>query len=222
MAGDAILPAVDGSSLGHPASVNANRPVPAPVEGVHDDARRAAITRLGDLFSDGSLGLERFSGHLEQVVAASSHAELEAAMSAVPPPVRLTPPSLRLARPLVLQAADGDLQLGSGWQLAADTTISTGFGAARLDLVAASWDALQIDLHLQTWGSIEVLVPGGVAVQVVGGSGRVRFEPLSAPIPGGPVLRIRTSGPTGLIRIRHPTGTGRTFKRWRRRWARVG
>jgi hypothetical protein len=104
----------------------------------------------------------------------------------------------------VLQAPDGGLRLGSGWQLAADTTIGTGFGAARLDLTAASWDAHRIDLRLQTWGSIEVLVPKGVAVQIGGGSGGVRLESLSPPVPGGPVLRISTSGPTGTIRIRHP------------------
>jgi len=164
------------------------------------------------------LSLERFSGVLEQVFAAPSHADLEAAMLALPPLVRLTPASRRLTKPLVLQAADGGLQLGSGWQLAADTTISTGFGAARLDLTAASWDTRQINLRLEAWGSIEVLVPKGVAVQIVGGSGRVQLKSLSPPVPGGPVLRISTSGPTGVIRIRHPNErSGEPFTRWRRR-----
>ena len=139
-------------------------------------------------------------------------------MSALPPLVRLTPASRRLARPLVLQAPDSALQLGSGWQLAADTTIGTGFGAARLDLTAASWDVHQINLRLQTWGSIEVLVPKGVAVQMLGGSASVLLESLSPPVPGGPVLRISTSGPTGVIRIRHPKKrNGGPFTRWRRR-----
>ena len=106
-------------------------------------------------------------------------------MSALPPLVRLTPASRRLTKPLILQAADGGLQLGSGWQLAADTTISTGFGAARVDLTAASWDSCQINLHLETWGSIEVLVPEGVAVQMVGGSGDIHLESLSTPATGG-------------------------------------
>ena len=199
-------------------SVNKNSPVAAPLDGVDEDARAAAVTRLHDLFSGGGLSLERFSGILEQVFAAASHAELEAAMLALPPLVRLTPASRRLARPLVLQAADSALQLGSGWQLAADTAIGTGFGAARLDLTAASWDAHQINLRLETWGSIEVLVPKGVAVQMVGGSGSVQLESLSPPVPGGPVLRISTSGPTGVIRIRHPKKRdGGPFTRWRRR-----
>jgi len=200
-------------------SVNKNHPVSPPLGGVDEDARVAAIARLHDLFSGGNLSLERFFGVLEQVFAAPSHADLEAAMLALPPLVRLTPVSRRLARPLVLQVADGDLQLGSGWQLAANTTIRTGFGAARLDLTAASWDAPQINLRLETWGSIEVLVPAGVAVQVVGGSGHIQLASLSPPVPGGPMLRIATSGPTGVIRIRHPkersVGLFRCWRRWR-------
>jgi hypothetical protein len=57
-----------------------------------------------------------------------------------------------------------------------------------------------------------------VAVQIVGGPGNVHLEPLSAPVPSGPVLRISTSGPAGLIRICHPRErSGGRFKRWRRR-----
>jgi len=198
--------------------VNKNSSVSAPLEGVDEDARVAAVARLRDLFSGGGLSLERFCGVLEQLLAAVSHAELEAAMLALPPLVRLTPASRRLPGPLVLQAADAALQLGPGWQLAADTTIGTGFGAARLDLTAASWDDYQINLRLETWGSIEVLVPEGVDVQILGGSASVLLESLSAPVPGGPVLRISTSGPTGVIRICHPRQrNGGPFTRWRRR-----
>ena len=198
--------------------MNENSPGLAPLDGVDEDARVAAVSRLHDLVSGGGLSVEHFSGILEQVFAAASHAELEAAMLALPPLVRLTPVSQRLARPLVLHVPDNALQLGSGWQLAADTAIGTGSGVARLDLTAASWDVHQINLHLQTWGSIEVLVPKGVAVQMLGGSASVQLESLSAPVPGGPVLRISTSGPTGVIRIRHPKKrNGRPFTRWRRR-----
>ena len=174
------------------------------LDGVDEDDRSSAIARLHDLFCAGELSHECFSAVVEQVFAAPKYADLEIAMLALPPLVRLTPSSRRLAKPMVLQVADGGIQLGPGWQLAADTTIRTGFGKARLDLTAASWDAQQINLHLETWGSIEVLVPQGVAVQMFGGQGSVHLESLSAPVPGGPVLRISTSGPTGVIRIRHP------------------
>jgi hypothetical protein len=203
--------------------VNKNRLASGPLDGIDEDARVAAITRLHDLFSRGGLSIERFSGVLDQVFAAPSHAELEAAMSALPPSVRLTPASRRLARPLVLRAPGSELRLGPGWQLAADTTIGTGSGAALIDLSSASWDAHQINLRLETWGSIEVLVPEGVAVQLLGGSATVQLESLSPPVPGGPLLRISTSGPTGVIRIRHPKErNGGPFTRWRRRRRQAG
>jgi len=188
---------------------------------IDEEDRVVAVDRLHELVSGGDLSLERFSAVLELVLAADNHGELEVAMSAVPPPVRPTPASRRLSQPLVLQA-DGGLKLGSGWQLAANTTISVAFGTACLDLTAASWDANQINLRLETRaGAVEVIVPQGVAVQMVGGSGRIQLESLSRPIPGGPVLRISTSGPTGVIRIRHPRNrrTG-PLVRWRRRYAR--
>jgi hypothetical protein len=122
-----------------------------------------------------------------------------------------------LAEPLVLQAADGGLTLGSGWQLAKETRIRTGVGSALIDLSAASWDTLHVDLHLETWGSIEVLVPKGVAVQMAGGAGRVRLEALSAPVPGGPVLRVSTSGPAGMFRIRHAGQRHQGLFSWLRR-----
>jgi len=198
--------------------VNEHLPVAAPVDEVDEDDRAAAIARVHDLFIAGNLALEKFSELLEQVFTAPGRADLEAAMLTLPPLVRLTPTSRRLTKPLILHAGDGGLQLGHGWQLAADTTISTGFGATRVDLTAASWDSSQINLRLETWGSIEVLVPEGVAVQMTGGSGHIHLESLSTPATGGPVLRISTSGPTGVIRIRHPKEHNEGWiTRWRRR-----
>ena len=121
--------------------VDTYRTNPTPVDEVNESDRAASMARLNDLFSDGTMSHEHFSEVLEQVFAAPNRADLEAAMLVLPPLVRPTPASLRLTKPLVLQVADGGLRLGSGWQLAADTTISTGFGATRLDLTAASWDA---------------------------------------------------------------------------------
>jgi hypothetical protein len=194
-------------------------PFAAPPDGVDEEARDAAVGRLGDLYSAGELSHACFCAALEQLFAARGHVDLESAMQALPPLVRLTPSARRLSEPLVLHAADGGLQLGAGWQLAAETTIRTGVGSALVDLTAASWDTLHVSLRLETWGSIEVLVPEGVAVQMAGGAGRVRLEALSAPVPGGPVLRISTSGPAGVIRIRHSTERHHKgpFRRLRRR-----
>ena len=186
-----------------PLRVTKAVPIAAPPDRVDEEARDAALGRLCDRYSAGELSYACFRAVLEQLFAARGHVDLESAMQALPPLVRLTPSARRLAQPLVLHVADGDLQLGSGWQLAGETTIRTGVGSALIDLTLASWDTQLVALHLETLGSIEVLVPRGVAVQMAGGAGRVRLEALSAPVPGGPVLRISTSGPAGSIRIRH-------------------
>jgi len=193
--------------------MNMNPPPSAPLDVVDEDARAAALARLGNVFSTDGLPSQRFFEVLGQIFASTNHAELETAMSALPSLVRLTPASRRLAGPVVLRAPDGKLGLGCGWQLAGDTTIGTGFGKALVDLTTASWDAHQIDLRLETWGSIEVLVPQGVAVQIAGASARIELASLSTPVPGGPLLRISSSGPAGVIRIRHPKQRHRLLKR---------
>jgi len=177
------------------------------VDGVDEDVREAAIARLHDLFHRDGLSFESFCGLLDRILAASSEAKLNDAMSELPPLVRLTPPARRLASPLILRAPASELQLGAGWQLAADTIVASGCGTARLDLTAASWDSQQINLRLETWGSIEVLVPEGVAVQITGGSASVKLESLCPPVAGGPLLRVSNIGPTGSVRIRHPRRT---------------
>jgi hypothetical protein len=196
------------------------QPIPTRLTELDDDERVASITRLKELFSDGAISYGRFAGVLDQVFAASDRAELQGAMVGLPPLVRLTPASLRLRMPLIVRAAEGGLRFGPGWQLAADTTVSTGVGTTRVDLTRASWDSEDINLRLGTWGSIEVLVPKGVAVQLAGGSRPVELQSILPAVPGGPVLRVSTFGPAGTIRISqievHDTGRANGKGRMRR------
>jgi hypothetical protein len=191
---------------------------PPNAEAIDEAGRSAAISRLQDLYSDGTLAFDQFSGALGSVIAASSHSEMEAAMGPAPSLVRRTPPSRRLTDPLVVRTAVGGLRLGAGWQLAADTTVVTGVGTTLLDLAAASWDCNHADLRLETWGAIELLVPCGVTVQLGGGCADVQLASLDPPVPGGPLLRVHQSGPTGSVRIAHPgvSEVGRRIRQRRR------
>lgn len=177
-------------------------------------SRAAALARVHELYGESRITLERFSWIVEQLLHAHGHADLERAMETLPPIVTLTPRPRRLDRALVLRVPDADLRLGPGWQLASHTTVVTGWGRARLDLASASWDEQRVELRLETWGSIEVVVPRGVSVQIAGGSGGIRHDALSPALPGGPLLRVSRSGPGGLVRLRHPAPrTGRRLDR---------
>ncbi len=193
--------------------------IPLPPEPVDDGDRLAAIARLHDLVSGGGLSLEGFSAGLEQVLAANDQADLEAAMAALPSLVRLTPASRRLSQPLRLDAGISRLEPGAGWQLAAQTTVTSSTGRVRLDLTTASWDAREIDLVLRTsTGKFTVVVPEGVAVQVVSATGRVRWDNLLPPVPGSPVVRVTAATSTGggRIKFEHPSPHVKT-RWWRRR-----
>ena len=205
--------------LGDVAAVPDDRLIPLPPEQVDDGDRLAAVARLHDLVSRGGLSLEGFSASLEQVLAANDQADLEAAVSALPSLVRLTPASRRLSQPLRLDAGISRLEPGAGWQLAAETTVTSSTGRVRLDLTTASWDAREIDLVLRTsTEKFTVVVPEGVAVQIVSATGRVKWDNLLPPVPGSPVVRITaaTSPGGGRIKFEHPSLHVKT-RRWRRR-----
>ena len=176
-----------------------------PVDSTDDAERVAATARLRELVANGELSLERFSQALDQVLAARTCADLEAAMTGMPPLVHLTPSSRRLAQPLEVATGLQHLKLGPGWQLASQTMVSTGTGKCTLDLTAAAWDSLQVDLHLKTTtGAIDVIIPEGVAVQMLSAKGSVKLEPLVPPAPGSPLLRVVAETGVGWIRFRHP------------------
>lgn len=211
-----VDPAIPDSVGGRLAPVADELAVPEPLEPVDDTDRVAAISRLHDLVAGGGLSLDRFSSGLEQVLAATSREELEAAMTVMPSLVRLTPGSRRLAQPLRVDAGIRRLDLGAGWQLASETSITTSTGKCGVDLTQASWDAREINLSLETaTGRIEVVIPEGVAVQVVSARGRVTLESLTPPVPGAPILRVTAAASTGRILIRHPRKP--RPRRWLRR-----
>jgi hypothetical protein len=192
--------------------------LPVVTDVVADGDRVRAVGRLQDLVGSGQLEVDRFSAALEEVLAAQTHTNLETAMAALPSLVRMTPATRRLVQPLNINAGMGRLDLGAGWQLASETSVRTDSGRCRLDLTQASWDACEIDLDMQTvMGTIEVIVPEGVAIQMLSARGSVKLHSLAPPVPGAPLLRVTAVGISGEIRIRNPTRP----RRWRpRRWRR--
>ena len=119
-----------------------------------------------------------------------------------------------------LDAGIGKLRLGAGWQLASETEVTASTGKVWLDLTSATWDAREIDLCLRVaTGKIEVIVPKGVAVQIMSANSRVTLDELVPPLPGAPLLRVvaRTAGGGGRIRFTHEPVQQTKSHWWRRR-----
>jgi predicted membrane protein len=89
-------------------------------------------------------------------------------------------------------------------RVARQTRVSAQLGSVRIDLTDAEFDDDIIDLHVYTgWGSITIIVPRGVEVQITHHRGGVdsRIEP---PVPGLPLVRLDVTTNIGRVHLRHP------------------
>jgi hypothetical protein len=107
----------------------------------------------------------------------------------------------------------GRLRLAGKWQLARETHISADLGSISLDLTQAEFDDHVIDLHVYTgWGSITIIVPQGVDVQVIHHRGGVDSR-LDPPVPGLPLVRLDVTTNIGRVHLRNPGNYDRP-RRW--------
>lgn len=116
-------------------------------------------------------------------------------------------------RPLEINSGTGRLHLEGRWQVASQTHVSAALGSVRIDLTEAESDDHITDLHVYTgWGSITIIVPRGVGVQITHHRGGVdsRLEP---PVPGLPLVRLDVTTNIGKVRLRHPGTQGRKRRR---------
>jgi len=187
---------------------------PVPVMRLSDAEREAALTHLRQLVASDQLSIERFSDLAGAVVASTTHDDLASALGDVPSTVRYTPPERRLTRPLVLRSKNSSIRMAGRWQLAARTEVRTSNGSILLDLTHAEFDAPVIELDVRVGnGTATIVVPEGITVVIVGGSGIRNHLGEDVPLPGAPVVRLRTSAKNGTVRLRRPL-----VKRERRRW----
>lgn len=171
---------------------------------MREDARQRAAEFLKDLYAAGDVDTGRFDDSVSGLLAATTDAELAEIMRSLPPPVALTSPDRRLAQPLQIRSGLGRLRLAGRWQVARETHVSAELGSVRIDLTEAELDDRVIDLHVYTGcGSITIIVPRGVGVQVTRHRGGVdsRLEP---PVPGLPLVRLDVTTNIGRVRLRHP------------------
>jgi len=179
---------------------------------VSEDAQHRATEFLKELYAAGRIDEGSFDTGVAGLLAATTDAELAEVVRALPPPVALTSPDRRLGQPLEIHSGMRRLRLAGRWQVARETHVSADLGSVRIDLTQAEFDGRVIDLHVYTgWGSITIIVPRGVGVQVLRNYGGVdsRLEP---PVPGLPLVRLDATTNIGKVRLRHPGPPGRRIR----------
>lgn len=186
------------------------------------DDRTAAVEHLSVLLQCDLVALEDFDPLVQRLLATTTRSELGAILAALPTTVRMTPPERRLNDTLVLSARSGVLKLNGRWQLGADTEVHCDSGIVKLDLRNAEFDDTLIELDLDaSSGVIDVIVPRGVAVQMIEVSARGVIKnsiEAASPLPGLPCIRVSARTNSGVIRLQHPKEPKR--RRWFRGWLR--
>jgi hypothetical protein len=174
-----------------------------------EDAQHRATEFLKELYAAGRIDEGRLDNGVAELLAATSDAEVAEVVRALPPPVALTSPDRRLDQPLEIHSGMRRLRLAGRWQVARETHLSADLGSVRVDLTEAEFDDRVTDLHVYTgWGSITIIVPREVAVQVVHHRGGVDSQ-LEPPVPGLPLIRLDATTNIGKVRLRHPGQPGK-------------
>ena len=180
---------------------------------MRDDAQQRATEFVKELYAAGDIDAAGLDAGVAGVLAARTDAELAVVIRSLPQPVALTSPERRLTKPLEIHSGIGRLRLAGRWQVARETHISADLGSVRLDLTEAEFDDHVVDLHVYSGcGSITIVVPVGVGVQVVHHRGGVdsRLEP---PVPGLPLIRLDVTTNIGRVHLRHPGHRDRKRRR---------
>jgi len=180
-----------------------------------EDAQHRATEFLKELYVAGRIDQDRFDSGVAELLAATSDAEVAEVVKELPPPVALTSPDRRLDRPLEIHSGIRRLRLAGRWQVARETHLSADVGSVRVDLTEAEFDDRVIDLHIYTGcGNITIIVPPGVAVQMIHHRGGVDSR-LELPVPGLPLIRLDVTTNIGKVRLRHPGPPSRNRRRQR-------
>lgn len=173
------------------------------------DAQHRATEFVKELYAAGSIDADQLDTGIAGLLSARTDTEVAVVVRSLPAPVALTSPDQQLTGPLEVHGGIGRLRLTGRWQIARQTHVSADVGGVRIDLTDASFDDHVVDLHVYTGcGSITIIVPHGVAVQITHHKGRVdaRLEP---PVPGLPLIRLDVTTNIGTVHLRHPGAPGR-------------
>jgi class 3 adenylate cyclase len=197
-------------------------------ERVSDAERQQVIDVLRAHTGAGRLTLDEFSDRAGEVFAARTRRELNNVLEGLPrgvepagpvaPPVPVAPEGNRPGRKLLVAIMNGRNTRGR-WRAPAHVTAFACMGGVKVDLRTAVFDTPVIDIN--AWaimGSVDVVVPAGVAVELDGmvimGGSDDRTQPGDV-LPGTPLVRVHARGLWGSVGAR--TGKPRDARRDRNR-----
>jgi len=171
---------------------------------VSDDEREHSIVLLRDAVVTGRLTLEEFSERVGRAQLARTDREL--AELTVDLPAQAPVPAI--VTQAKHRAICSKLVRRGSWEIPERSSWRSLFGTIVLDLREARLAAPVVELEIHnTFGTVTVLVPAGVQLDVEGTAPFASqvIEPPSRPPPAGaPRLRIRTKGPGGTLYVRAP------------------
>ena len=165
-----------------------------------DADRDIALALLREASVDGRLTLEDLAERTEIVHLARTRDDVAAATAGLAP--ALPGPTTEVAQQ---RAVLSSIERRGRWRLAPRNRFSAVLGSVKLDIREAVLAGPEIEIEARmVLGSIVVIVPEGVLVELSGGgplsSQNLRVE--GAPPEGAPVIRIRFRGLGGSIEIR--------------------
>jgi hypothetical protein len=171
---------------------------------IGDELRSNAIGVLRTMLADDRLGLADYERAVHHVLGARTSTDLDEVLRSVPSPVTVTPADRRLDKPLKIRGGTGRLRLDRPWQLARQTSVRAELGSVMIDLSQAEFDERTVDLSVYTgWGTITIVVPPGVGIQLLRSHGTVSSR-IPPSLPGFPVVRLSAQTNIGRIRLRAP------------------
>lgn len=156
-------------------------------------AQQAGVDRIQLALAEDVVRFEDVDDLFEKVYAATTQAEIDAALVGLPKPVQPPPPAdIRHLAPARSFALLGDVKVGGWIAVGAEIEAISVIGDAVIDVSSAAIGPNGLDIKVRSlMGDVKVIVPDGVRVQssvtVLIGS---RKEELVPPVAGAPLIRI--------------------------------
>ncbi|MER5564092.1 DUF1707 domain-containing protein [Streptomyces sp. NPDC058961] len=166
---------------------------------IGEEDRSAAVQRLQDAYSRGSISHEELDERLHLVLTAKAHSELASALSSLP----AEPPGTTST----IAAASGRIQRRGAWRVPRLLKVESALARVRLDLSRAIIEHPVVDIELQLGtGRAKITVPRDAIVDVedlnTGWKDTLYKTPRRAR-PVGPKIRITGTMGMGRLKIRH-------------------